>query len=292
MIEQKPYTQHEKEFIERHTAEFKEYAIGDPVADQHIRFRKASFNIILGHANTGKTAWLVWTLVELSKRYALRHAVYSGENEIIELMAQLHEILTGVSRWDINPDSDEFKAASEFIEHHFYFVDDINTHTGPELLEAFENSGCDTCTIDPHNSVKVPQGLNWYQYSVELGIEIRGFLKRTNLILFMVAHPNTEAQRRVHKDGDFKGMKTIPNAPDIEGGGTWLNKADNFYIVHRYFSSPEHRNTTLVNVEKIKYQETGARPTLIDQPLRFFRANFGYTLERYAPSLPEEENEF
>ena len=45
--------------------------------DNNLRFKKGSFNIILGHANVGKTYWVLWYFLALSKIHNKRHLIYS-----------------------------------------------------------------------------------------------------------------------------------------------------------------------------------------------------------------------
>lgn len=60
--------------------------------DQHLRFKKGSFNIILGHANVGKTYWVLWYFLALSKIHNKRHLIYSAENSVNGLKRNLIEL--------------------------------------------------------------------------------------------------------------------------------------------------------------------------------------------------------
>ena len=51
--------------------------------DVNLRFKRASFNIVLGHANVGKTYWVLWYLLCLAKKHNLKHLIYSAENSEI-----------------------------------------------------------------------------------------------------------------------------------------------------------------------------------------------------------------
>lgn len=263
-----------------------EYELGDPVADQHLRIRMGQFNIILGHPSTGKTTWIVWYLHELAVKHGIRVMMYSGENDVQEIYSQLVQLQTGKEYWNVT--EGEASKAADFLMEHFYFVDDTEIYTAEELFERFDSMDVNVCVIDPHNSVKVPDGKNWYQYSVELGMKIRAFCKRSKKTVFMCAHPNTEAQRKVHKDGDFEGMIKPPIGPDIEGGGTWKNKCDNFWIIHRYTNHSSKWMQTQVIVEKVRYQNTGVKPTHFDSPLIFRRQKDGKFLIGEGLTLAEK----
>lgn len=248
-----------------------EYTLGDQVADQHLRIRHGQFNIILGHPSVGKTTWIVWYLFQLAEKHGLKTMIYSGENDATEIFSQLVQCFTGKEYWNVS--EEEVGLASDFIHDHFYFISDLEIYTAEQLFESFEEPvlDVDVCVIDPHNSVKVPEGQNWYQYSVELGMKIRAFCKRTKKTVFLCAHPNSEAQRRVHSKGDFEGMICPPIGPNMEGGSTWKNKCDNLWIIHRYTNHSTKWKQSQVIVEKIRYQNTGAKPTMLEFPLIFSR---------------------
>jgi hypothetical protein len=245
-----------------------EFALGDQVADQYLRIRKGQFNIVLGHPSVGKTTWLVWYLYKMAMLHGLKSMLYSGENDVLDIYKQLVQCFTGKTYWDVS--DEESNLAAEFIHKHFLFIDDTKIYTAEQLFDRFnDKNNCDICVIDPHNAVKVPGGRNWYEYSVELGMEIRAFCKRTKRTVFLVAHPNSEAQRKVHSDGDYKGMIIPPIGPNMEGGSTWKNKCDNLWIIHRYVNHETLWYRTLVIVEKVRYQDTKCKPTPLSQPLMF-----------------------
>ena len=251
-----------------------EYCLDDEVATQHLRIRKGQFNIILGHPSVGKTTWIVWYLFKMAEVNQLKCMIYSGENDVLDIYKQLVQCFTGKLYWDCS--EQEASLASEFIHKYFLFIDDTEIYTAEELFDRFNDSNnVDICVIDPHNSVKVPLGRNWYEYSVELGMNIRAFCKRTKKTVFLVAHPNSEAQRKLHTSGDNEGMAVPPIAANMEGGSVWKNKCDNFWIIHRYINHPVFWYKTLLIVEKIRYQDTGVKPTPLDAPLRFRKSQDG-----------------
>ena len=64
-------------------------------------------------------------------------------------------------------------------------------------------------------------------------------------------------------------MPVPPSASDAEGGGKWVNRADDFIVIHRYVQSPSDWMITEVHVKKVKETETGGRPTFLTDPVRF-----------------------
>ena len=49
----------------------------------------------------------------------------------------------------------------------------------------------------------------------------------------------------------------------------FVNRADDFYVLHRYIQHPSEWMFTHLHVRKIKEIETGGKPTPIDDPIKF-----------------------
>ena len=58
------------------------------------------------------------------------------------------------------------------------------------------------------------------------------------------------------------------SAADIEGGGKWVNRCDNFAVLHRYTQHEDEWFITQVHIRKIKETSTGGKPTFIDKPVK------------------------
>jgi hypothetical protein len=70
-------------------------------------------------------------------------------------------------------------------------------------------------------------------------------------------------------------------ASDVEGGGKFVNRADDFIVVHRLTLHPQLYTTTMLHIRKIKEIETGGRPTSIDNPIEIvaLQNNVGFSIE-------------
>jgi hypothetical protein len=81
-----------------------------------------------------------------------------------------------------------------------------------------------------------------------------------------------------------------PMASDVEGGGKFVNRADEFIVVHRYTQHETDWIFTDVHVRKVKELETGGRPTALEQPIRLesmkFNVGFIINLESIIPHKP------
>jgi hypothetical protein len=69
-------------------------------------------------------------------------------------------------------------------------------------------------------------------------------------------------------------------ASDVEGGGKFVNRADEFCVIHRYTQHETDWIFTDIHIRKVKELETGGRPTPLEQPIRIqsMKYNVGYMI--------------
>ena len=104
--------------------------------DNHLRFKEGKLNMILGHANVGKTYWVLWYLTALSNKYGHKNLIYSAENSIQGLKRNILEL------------------SFDFIEYEKLVTID-------EFMKDVQKMGkYDVLMIDPHNSFSKPYGMN------------------------------------------------------------------------------------------------------------------------------------
>jgi hypothetical protein len=236
--------------------------------DINLRFKRASFNIVLGHANVGKTYWVLWYLLCLAKKHNLKHLIYSAENSVNGLKRNLIELYAGCKIKDMQ--SKQLENCKNFIESHFDFIDAQKAWTIEEFMKEVQVLGdYDTLMIDPHNSFLKPKFANAHDLDYEMATKLRLFAKKTNTSIYMCVHAATEALRKTHKSGDYEGMPQAPNMADAEGGGKWGNRADDFIVIHRYPMHPNSWMYTEVHIKKCKETETGGKPTFASSPVMF-----------------------
>jgi predicted ATPase len=63
-----------------------------PQIDQHFRLKKGNFNVILGHANVGKTTVILYLMLLYSRKHDLRWLVFSSENEPYSLNKKTNRV--------------------------------------------------------------------------------------------------------------------------------------------------------------------------------------------------------
>jgi len=242
--------------------------------DVNLRFKAGTFNIILGHANVGKTYWILWYLLSHSHKNNLKHLIYSSENTVNGLKRNLIELHAG--RKVVGMDTEELKGHKDFIEAHFDFIDTSKRlFEIAEFMKMVQQMGSyDSLVIDPHNSFLTPRGVNSHTYDYEVASKLRLFAKTTRTTIYMCTHASTDALRKVHRgkgkdDHEYEGMPIPPNMADAEGGGKWGNRADDFIVIHRYTQSATDWMVTEVHIKKVKETETGGKPTFLSHPVKF-----------------------
>ena len=132
----------------------------------------------------------------------------------------------------------------------------------------------DGLLIDPYNSLikatELIKNVGGHEYDYQATTEMRIFCKKTGVTIWLNTHANTNALRMKHPIGhDYVGHPIPPMASDVEGGGKFVNRADDFYVLHRYIQHPSEWMFTHLHVRKIKEIETGGKPTPIDDPIKF-----------------------
>ena len=245
--------------------------------DEYLRFKEASFNIILGHANVGKTYFVLYYLLCLSVKHDLKHLIYSAENTVTGMKRNLIELFMGKKIIELT--EQELETAKEFIELHFDFIDSSKALTIEDFMKGVQELGnYDVLMIDPHNSFLRPKHSNAHEYDYEMATKLRLFDKKTNTTIYLCIHAATEALRKTHKDGDFEGHPMPPNMADAEGGGKWGNRADDFLVIHRYVADSLNWMYTHVHVRKVKETETGGKPTPLSNGVLFkYEYGTGFT---------------
>lgn len=262
--------------------------IGIPQIDNFLRFKYGNFNVVLGHANVGKTTVILYLMLVYAKRLGVRWLVFSSENEPHSIVRKLIEFL---EQKPINKiEEEDFDKHLKFINEHFKIINSSELFTYRRLIElatavksAWDYKGM---LIDPYNSlIKDPElskSIGGHEYDYQATTELRLFCKKHDVSLWLNTHANTNALRIKHPIGhDYVGHPIPPMASDVEGGGKFVNRADDFLVIHRYIQHPTEWMVSHIHVRKVKEIETGGRPTPIDEPimLKSIIGNVGFEIE-------------
>ena len=198
-------------------------------------------------------------------------------------------------------DQEVYKKQAAFIDSHFKFVDCEELFTFDKLLKLAENIkdawDYKGFLLDPYNSLiknrEVLKGISSHEYDYEATSRMRMFCKNKGVSIWLNTHASTEALRKKHSKEDFyAGHPIPPMASDVEGGGKFVNRADDFLVIHRYIQHPQDWMQSHIHVRKVKDIDTGGRPTPMDEPIRLrsIKNNVGFTVNGTNPIKPQTHN--
>lgn len=263
------------------------YGLGIDEIDKFIVFKPSNFNIVLGHANVGKTTAILYLMLCYTVKHGKKWLICSTENESYSLIRKLVEFLDENSIELVSESN--FKIHTDFINKNFKFVDNSKMYTYFSAIEMFakvkKDFNYDGILLDPYNSLaKEPEmmkNLGGHEYDYQACTELRMFCKENNVTIWLNTHANTTALRMMYNNNHpFAGFPMPPSANDVEGGGKFVNRADDFIVIHRLVEHHEYCNTTMVYIRKVKETETGGKVTFHDKPIEIksMLDNKGFTI--------------
>ena len=263
------------------------YKFGHEAIDEFLRFKPKNFNIILGHANVGKTSLTLYLMLLLSLKHGIKWLIYSSENEPYSIMKKLIEYYNGEVLEKLS--SARFETSLMYLQQFFVIMDISDLLTYKSLLERAQEIHdeweYDGFLIDPYNSLAKDKdamaGLTGHDYDYLASTMMRMFCSKNNVSIWLNTHAVTEALRRTNKKGqNYEGFPSPPMAADSEGGGKWVNRASDFLVIHRYSQHPTDWMYSHLHVRKVKEMETGGRPTPMQEPvvMRSKAGNVGFEI--------------
>ncbi len=260
--------------------------LGVPEIDEFIRWKPSSFDVVVGHANTGKTTVIMYLQVAYAMKHGLKWLIFSSENTSYSIARKVVEFYMG-QPVEVLTDS-QIEEAMKWVDAHFKIIDVKEIYTArtllDEALEIKKDFNYDGLLIDPYNSLAKDRTLlrsvGGHEYDYQIASEMRLFCDKNEVSIWLNAHAVTEALRRTHPHGHEKaGLPVPPTMADVEGGGKWGNRANQVYTIHRYTQHPTDWMISEIHVRKVKETETGGRPTSIDAPvsIRMNRGAAGFS---------------
>jgi hypothetical protein len=232
--------------------------------DDYLRFKPNQLVIILGHDNVGKSYWINWYFLTLALTYDMKFVVWSGENKHGQILRDMVQMYSGIPFKELS--EKEIQNYTTYIEQYFDFVDNSNLYKPKELLDIFAQSGADAGLIDPYTALDRDMT---HEGNYKFLNEARLFANRTGMTIYINTHPNSESGRsgNLYTDGDWKGHLRPPLKASIEGGKPFLNRCDDMIVIHRLVKHPTMKYYTMIDVEKIKDQDTGGKNTSLNDPI-------------------------
>ena len=254
--------------------------------DEHFRFKKGTTNIILGHANVGKSYFSWWLMTLAAVLHGWKWIVYSSENRASQIKRTIASFKAGKNVKDMN--LGEATPHLDWVDEMFEFIRIDEFYSGTDLID-FSSALCsevdfDGVLVDPYNSLSIDPDLwrncggNRHEYDYAIASKFNSLALHKELCILIGTHAVTEALRRKHRSGQYAtmtderyvGQPMPPDSPDIEGGGKFVNKVTGFFmVVHRYIFDEQDRGVTKVEIKKTKLEETGGKNTTMESPVEF-----------------------
>lgn len=221
------------------------YKTGWIEVDRLIKIRTGHLMIISGYPSRGKSTFVDNLLINLSKRYDLKHLIASFESTIASHYNSLLEMYEENTIYNLKRDEKIFGEAFEYIAEHFYRFSIDKLWTIDEICERAELSvakyGIKTLVIDPYNRLDNEWTDREDKYIGSILSKLCMLAKKLDILVIFVAHPRKP-------DGE-----KIPNMYSISGSSDWYNMADYGIIIHRErFDDGKLSNTPTVFIEKVK----------------------------------------
>lgn len=264
--------------------------IGCPL-DNHLRYKQGTFNVMAGHANVGKTKFILYYYLCLAVKHSKKFLIFSAENSTGGIKRDLIQLHSGKQLKDL--DEQQYEYHFNWIGEHFKFIDFEQFYRINKRFMNFRDvfkaalEDCqyfDALVIDPYNSLATCEDIkgNSHERDYAVASEFRMFCKQNNKSIYLLAHGNTEALRKTFSKGhDFYGHPIPLMASDIEGGGKWVNRADDFIVIHRLTQHESEWMKTEIHIRKIKEVETGGTPTFMESPVIFHMDKGGLSFNCY-----------
>lgn len=252
-------------FIENRTTRAEKTGIKK--LDDFLRYKKKNLLIVGGLANVGKTTGTLWLMFSWSMllKSSPRWLIFCNENENIETKVMLLEWYKEKPIFRQSPK--EISEGIEWVDSHFQLLaNDYSTDLLSVLKLAADTKkniwDFDGLLIDPYSSLKFG-GYNEHYSNATL---MRQWIRKYEAKLIVTMHANTEAARSVTKDG----APVTPLPSSMEMGTMWMNRADDFLILHRATQDENLRNKMEVHVCKVKQIRTGGSTTDKKKPIDLY----------------------
>lgn len=233
---------------------------GWPSLDKCYTVQPGEVTVVTGTPGAGKSNFLDALMVNMASNHDWIVPMFSPENAPLRKHASrlmekfIREPFRSGPTKRMSPERRD--EALEWVSWYFPMISPAEHEdwTLENILKIAESlllrHGIKGLVIDPWNELEHvrPASLSETEYTGRCLKQIRQFARRTQLHIWVVAHP---AKLYRNKEGKFP----MPTAYDISGSAHWYNKPDNVLVIHRDKSSPTA--PVEVHTQKIRLRETG-----------------------------------
>jgi len=251
-----------------------------------INLTTGQWTVVTGIPGHGKSEWLDALMVNLAHAYGWTFAVFSPENQPLEMHFQkLSEKYIGKPFFGQNRmDKKELAQSARWIDERFSFVlpeaENMSVDSVLALAKAaVARKGVKGVVIDPWNELDHSREANLTEteYISQCLSKIRRFARDNDVHVFLVAHPTKQRKEKCPITGEMVYMPPTPY--DISGSAHWRNKADNAITVFRP-NVMDKNSLVQIHVQKVRFKNNG-KPGIAELQYEYLTGRF---LEEDAPS--------
>lgn len=208
------------------------YKTGWTEFDNLVNIKTGYLMVVTGYPSRGKSYFVKNMLMNLSKKYGMKHLLASFEDTKGSLYTSLFEMYTGKTKYKTDFESgpnavEQVLGSAEynFICEHFIGFQNDRQWDIDSIIERAEievmKHGIKTLTIDPYNRLKNEFKDREDKYVGSILSKLCMLAKKLNILVIFVAHPTKPDSNQP------------PTMYSISGSGDWYNMADYGIIVHR-----------------------------------------------------------
>ena len=239
---------------------------GWPSLNQLITFQTGQWTVVTGIPGDGKSEFIDATMVNLATTYGWTFAIFSPENQPLELHFQkLAEKHIGKPFFNsrhtqfARMSPQDLDAAKEWIGKRFTFVlpesDGLSIDNILKLARVtVRRKGVQGVVLDPWNELDHlrPAALSETEYISATLTKIRRFARENGVHVWLVAHP---AKLKKEKNERGEMVYPVPTPYDISGSAHWRNKADNAMTIYR--NRTVGNDLVQIHVQKVRFKHCG-----------------------------------
>ena len=109
------------------------FKIDIPDIDEYIRFKAGNFNLLIGHANVGKTTIITYLFTVWAMKHNLKFLLWSSENTSSGLVRKIIEFKMGLPIQDAS--DSQINNAVKWCDIHFKIIEVEDLFTYKQLLK-------------------------------------------------------------------------------------------------------------------------------------------------------------
>lgn len=226
--------------------------------DEYFRWKKGEQNLFIGYGNHGKTTFAIQLMMVKSMYDGWKWGIFSPENyPANDFFDDMIEMYNG--KFLSQMTDEEYVAACEFLNEHFFYVYPEDAHDLLSIHDKFRylilKKGLDGVMIDPFNQldhINKPYQRDDQMLSDCLK-DTKRFALLNNVSYNIVAHP---------KNPKYDENKQLPvvDMYDVAGGAMWGNKMDNIISYYRpRFHEDKNSTEVQIHIQKCKRKRTGGK---------------------------------